>query len=152
MGSMPSIRLMAVLALAVCAQPSRTSPPPTDRQHKPSAPITLTIKEQPAGKGETLVTLVATPTRNVDKLDLWMDGRASAQFGPTPAGVERELVARIQQDRALVFGSARTTVGASVRTASVAELVGSDEPVLFAAPPTRTIVLPNGARVAETRP
>ncbi len=120
---------------------------------KPSAPVALAIASRPLGGDAHEVTLTARVSRDVPTLELSIEGTRQV-FGPVRAGAVETLTAQVRVD----VGRGRDVVGAAAtgapthrRTAAAVVRVGVAA-TAAAAPPTRTIVLPDGTEVMEVRP
>src|SRR5215831_227602 len=92
------VLLIAILATA-CAAPAV--------HDKPTAPVTLQLAQRALGGGDYEVTLTARPTRNVDALDLVLDGRTQ-QLGAVRSGQARTLTTRVH-----LAGAGRIVTGAA---------------------------------------
>jgi hypothetical protein len=126
---------LAYVLLLVCGCAQRPdAPPPPERHLKPQAPVELRAEVD----GER-VTLTATPTRDVDRLELRL-GEARRVFGPTARGQERTLSVRQAGE---VIGAA-TAAG---RTKAIVARPRAPAPVSHS-----VVELPGHGRVAEVRP
>ena len=158
----------SAVALMACTEPPRRVAE-EGPIFKPTAAVTMTVDARDIGNGAYRVTLVVTPNHDADALQLRLEPKQSGtpfsgptllQFGQTRAGVRRELVAEMRPQSAmagLLFGHAGITIGPSTRSKSIyfipTELPHLDSgPSKPAGPPIRDITLPDGTRVAETRP
>jgi hypothetical protein len=159
---------LVFVTLSACAQPGQ--PPPEERpMGKPVAAVSPILRETALGEGRSRFTLTGAPTRDVQALELRLDVRGGTvvsgptllQFGATPAGVRRELVAEVtfrEGQVGFVYGHASVTVGGNTRNATAHAMFvypgkgPLTAPPIPAGPPIRPITLPGGTRVAETRP
>lgn len=135
--------LLVVFALGGCATEAPDRPARSSRtSHKPTAPVELAIDTVASARGFE-VTLRATPTRDVDAVELRL-GNHSRGFGATKAGVTRVVSASVAPGE--VIGEARVAGRSKAIVAHVG--VPAPQPQLR---PTRRVTLPGGIDVAEVR-
>lgn len=140
---------MALAWLAACAQPAA----PGHASEKPVAPVVVTLDAQAGAAGTWTLTLHATPTVDLDALELTLPGVRDTRRAAR-AGVEQTLTATV----ALAVGEGRDVAGGALAIrgkdrrsrAAIAHVGAASAKV--APLPKRTITLPGGARVAEVRP
>jgi len=163
MRSMKAFRLATTLViLNACAEPPRRSADEGPIS-KPAAPVAVTLDARRIDDDRSQVTFTATPKQDAVTLEMRLEPRGGAtlvsgptliQFGATPAGVRREVVAEVRGQGtlgALVFGHTSITTGTSTRSKSINVALGRP-PASPAGPTIRNVTLPDGTRVAETRP
>ena len=119
--------------------------------HKPIAPVTIELTQRSLGGTDYEVTLTARPTRDVDSLELRVDGRID-RVVRAGANVVHTLTVRVH----LVDASQDVVGGATVRIGNlrrnVAEIVTLGKPKARALPPSQIVTMPDGTRVEEVRP
>jgi hypothetical protein len=134
-------RLLFLIVLAGgCSRP---------HHDKPSAAVDVKLDARALGDGRYELTLRATPTADVDRMELHLQGRKLVQ-GPTPKGTPLVLSApaRVHGGGEDVAGSAAVWMASRRRTRAAVLHLGP--PV--APPAIRVVALPHGERVAEVRP
>jgi hypothetical protein len=135
----------------------RVATPHADRSEKPSAPVEVRLESKPVAGGYRL-TLVATPTRDVAAMELWIGRRSPdgagkrIELGPTAAGQRRELSVPITVapgESADLVGSASVGTKGHMRNRVVSMHFG----IVKAEAPTHSVTrtLPDGRDVAEVR-
>ena len=119
--------------------------------HKPTAPVVVELSQRSLGGADYEITLTARPTRDVDALELSVDGRRK-QVGRARAKSTYTMTVRVRQ-----AGAGRKVIGAAAvrvdgRRRSIAnEITIGSEPAA-ARLPAKIIVMPDGTRVEEVRP
>ncbi len=119
--------------------------------HKPGAPVSIELTQRSLGGADYEVTLTARPSRDVDSLELSLDGRRKV-VGKVRAKVAQTLTARVH-----LVGTGRKVLGAAVvtfdgRRRSIADDVLIGKEPAAARTPSKIIVMPDGTRVDEVRP
>jgi hypothetical protein len=145
---------------AVTAAPSGTTAdvaaPPVGEPGaaKPSAPIELALVANPVAGTSAVdrfeLVLTATPRRDVERVELAIDGRPAVVASAT-AGAASEARATVE----IAHGTGRDVIATAVvfvdgKRMGAAASVRVGEPA--AARPTTTFTLPDGTKVEEVRP
>ena len=117
--------------------------------HKPTAPVKLTLETRALGNGDYELTLTAITTAALDALEL-KTGETIKQFTALEDGATRTISGRVHIDNGAgrnVTGSARTTKGPRQMSAITGLWLGAKQ----AEQPTNIIPLPNGEQAEEVR-
>lgn len=118
---------------------------------KPTAPVAIELTQRSLGGTDYEVTLTARPTRDVDSLELRLDGRID-RVVRARANVVHKLTVRVH----LVDASQDVVGGATVRIGNqrrnVAEIVTLGKPKPRVLPLAQIVTMPDGTRVEEVRP
>ena len=118
---------------------------------KPTAPVAIELVQRSLGGAHYEVTLTARPSRDVDVLELRLDGK-TRRIARARANVTQTLTVRVQLrggGRRVVGGAAATIAG---RRRSVAEDVVIGVEPARARVPSKIVVMPDGTHVDEVRP
>lgn len=120
--------------------------------HKPTAPVRIELTQRLLGGSDYEVTLTARPTRDVDSLELSLDGRVE-RVVRARANVVHKLTVKVH----LTADAGREIVGgATVRIGNqrrnIAETVTLGKVPARMLPRSQIIVMPDGTRVEEVRP
>lgn len=118
-------------------------------EHKPSAPVKLTLEPRALGSGEYEVSLRATTTAALDALELKVEGTVE-KFSALERGATRTISARVRVpdgEGREIAGIARTVKGPRQMTAATGAWLGVKPPEH----PTNVIRLPDGDEATEVR-
>lgn len=140
-----------LVAIWLCGTVVATAAEPRRGPPKPSAPVDVRIDARPTGGATYVVTLTATPRRDVKGLVLDLDGRRTV-IGATAKGQARTVTARISLGALRgrdIAGGATVDVGAGRRRAAASARLGVAPPP---PPPVNLVRLPDGTYAAEVRP
>src|SRR5689334_19223027 len=146
MGSRRHVIVAVLCMAAACSSSTRPSPPQPSppRSCKPEAPVDLTLDAVPDGAGGLTLTVRATPTREVDELELSVIGPDGHRLRGAKGA--RSLARTVAHDgrRSRIAGIATVVVDGVTMTKTIERPVG---------PPrvqrTRTYALPDGERARE---
>lgn len=143
---MKALRLVAplfVFILSACQHSSERA------DHKPTAPVKLTLETRALGNGDYELTLTAITTTALDTLEL-KAGETIKQFTALEDGATRTINGRVHivsGEGKNVIGSARTGKGARQMSAVTSIWLGAKQPEQ----PTNIIPLPDGEKAEEVR-
>jgi hypothetical protein len=118
-------------------------------EHKPTAPVKLSLETRALGNGDYELTLTATTTAALDALVL-KTGDATKEFTALESGATRTINARVHVSAGEgleVTGTARTVKGPRQMSAVTAIWLGVKPPEK----PSNIIPLPDGEQAEEVR-
>jgi len=121
---------------------------------KSEPPVKLEIASRPLGRERFEISVIATPIKAVDRLDLevWLPSGVADKlsFGASGQGERRMLTTVIEsrERTAEISAIARIPVDGIAMTKAATVTIGEPKPV----PRTRDYTLPDGERAREVRP
>jgi hypothetical protein len=142
-------------AAATQSSPLPTLTAATAGNHKPTAPIALTMSNEVTGDGKKIrVTLQATATDDLQNAEVHIDGRVFS-LGSMTKGTSQTVSSTVDigaalSGRSILAGAAVVSYGRRTTTATSMQI--GTAAVLAAPAPSTIVTLPDGTIVNEVRP